>query len=53
MLGISHILISGIATSLLMQTASPTVIATGAIAGLLPDIDISTSPAGKLLSTLR
>ena len=49
MLGISHVLISGIATSLLMQTASPTVIVTGAMAGLLPDIDISTSPAGKVL----
>jgi inner membrane protein len=49
MLGVSHLLISGIATSLLMSTSSPTVIAVGAIAGLLPDVDISTSPAGKLL----
>lgn len=49
MLGISHILISGVATSLLLSTASPTVIVTGAIAGLLPDMDISTSIAGKLL----
>ena len=49
MLAISHILISGIATSLILSTASPTVIAVGAIAGLLPDIDISTSSAGKLL----
>jgi inner membrane protein len=44
MLGISHILISGTATSLLLGTASPTIIAVGAIAGLLPDIDVSTSP---------
>lgn len=49
MLGISHLLISGTATSLLLGTASPTVIAVGAIAGLLPDIDISTSPAGRVL----
>ena len=49
MLGISHLLISGTATSLLLGTASPTIIATGAIAGLLPDIDISTSPAGRVL----
>jgi inner membrane protein len=49
MLAISHILISGIATSLILSTASPTVIAVGAIAGLLPDVDISTSAAGKLL----
>ncbi|AFY51364.1 putative membrane-bound metal-dependent hydrolase (plasmid) [Nostoc sp. PCC 7524] len=49
MLGISHLLISGTATSLLLGTASPTVIAVGAIAGLLPDIDVSTSPAGRVL----
>ncbi|WP_414623806.1 metal-dependent hydrolase [Calothrix sp. CCY 0018] len=47
MLGVSHLLISGTATSLLLGTASPTIIATGAIAGLLPDVDISTSPAGQ------
>ncbi|YAF99280.1 MAG: metal-dependent hydrolase (plasmid) [Nodularia sp. CChRGM 3473] len=49
MLGISHLLISGTATSLLLGTANPTMIAVGAIAGLLPDIDISTSPAGRVL----
>ncbi|MBD2341246.1 metal-dependent hydrolase [Calothrix sp. FACHB-156] len=49
MLGISHLLISGTATSLLLGTASPAIIAVGAIAGLLPDIDISTSPAGRVL----
>ncbi|MDF5712155.1 MAG: metal-dependent hydrolase [Nostoc sp. S4] len=49
MLGISHLLISGTATSLLLGTASPTLIAAGAIAGLLPNIDISTSPAGRVL----
>lgn len=49
MLGISHLLISGTATSLLLGTASPTMIAVGAIAGLLPDIDISTSPKGRVL----
>lgn len=49
MLGLSHLLISGTATSLLLGTASPTIIAVGAIAGLLPDIDISTSPAGRVL----
>ncbi|NJN12206.1 MAG: metal-dependent hydrolase [Richelia sp. RM1_1_1] len=48
MLGISHLLISGTATSLFLSTASPTIIVTGAIAGLLPDIDISTSPAGQV-----
>jgi inner membrane protein len=48
MLGVSHLLISGTATSLLLGTASPTIIVTGAVAGLLPDIDISTSPAGQV-----
>ena len=48
MLGISHLLISGTASSLLLQTADPVLIAVGAIAGLLPDIDVSTSPAGKV-----
>lgn len=49
MLGISHLLISGTAASLLLGTANPAVIAVGAIAGLLPDIDVSTSPAGRVL----
>ncbi|MFK0729576.1 MAG: metal-dependent hydrolase [Gloeotrichia echinulata HAB0833] len=49
MLGVSHLLISGTATSLLLGTANPTIIAVGAIAGLLPDVDISTSPAGRVL----
>ena len=49
MLGLNHLLISATATSLILNTASPTIIATGAIAGLLPDIDISTSPAGRVL----
>jgi inner membrane protein len=48
MLGISHLLISGTAASLLLQTADPVLIAVGAIGGLLPDIDVSTSPAGKV-----
>ncbi|OUL23964.1 hydrolase [Nostoc sp. RF31YmG] len=49
MLGISHLLISGTATSLLLGTSSPTIIFVGAISGLLPDIDVSTSPAGRVL----
>ncbi|AFZ27225.1 putative membrane-bound metal-dependent hydrolase [Cylindrospermum stagnale PCC 7417] len=49
MLGISHLLISGTSASLLLGTADPAVIAVGAIAGLLPDVDVSTSPAGRVL----
>ncbi|AFZ61348.1 metal-dependent hydrolase [Anabaena cylindrica FACHB-243] len=48
MLGISHLLISGTAASLLLGSADPVIIAVGAMGGLLPDIDISTSPAGRL-----
>jgi inner membrane protein len=48
MLGISHLLISGTAASLLLQTADPVLIVVGAIGGLLPDVDVSTSPAGRL-----
>ena len=48
MLGISHLLISGTAASLLLQTANPVLIVVGAIGGLLPDVDVSTSPAGRL-----
>lgn len=49
MLGVSHLLISATATSLILGTANPTIIMVGAIAGLLPDIDVSTSPAGRVL----
>jgi inner membrane protein len=49
MLGPSHLLISGTATSLILGTANPAIILVGAIAGLLPDVDISTSPAGRVL----
>ena len=48
MLGISHLLISGTATALFLGTAEPSVLLTGAIAGLLPDIDTSLSPAGRM-----
>ena len=48
MLGISHLLISGTAVSLLLETADPVLITVGAIGGLLPDIDVSRSSAGRL-----
>ena len=32
----------------MLQTADSVLIAVGAIAGLLPDVDVSTSPAGKV-----
>lgn len=48
MLGVSHLLISGTAVSLILGTADPVLISIGSIAGLLPDIDVSTSLAGRL-----
>jgi inner membrane protein len=48
MMGITHLLISGTAASLLLGSADPTIIVVGAMGGLLPDIDISISPAGRL-----
>ena len=48
MLGISHLLVSGTGASLLLGSADPVIIAVGAIGGLLPDIDVSTSPAGRM-----
>lgn len=49
MMGVTHLLVSASATSLILGTADPSIIMVGAIAGLLPDVDISTSPAGKVL----
>ncbi len=48
MLRISHLLISGTTASLLLETVDPVLIFVGAIGGLLPDIDASTSSAGRL-----
>lgn len=47
-MGISHMVVSATASSLLLQTADPAFIMIGAIAGLGPDIDLSISPAGRV-----
>jgi len=52
MMGVSHLLISGTATSLFLATADPNIIIVGAIAGILPDVDVSTSLAGRSLPWL-
>jgi inner membrane protein len=52
MMGITHLLISGTAASLLLGSADPTIIVVGAMGGLLPDIDISISPAGRLFPAI-
>jgi inner membrane protein len=49
MMTLTHLAISGLMTSLMVGTADPLMVSVGAIAGLLPDVDISKSPAGRVL----
>jgi inner membrane protein len=49
MMTLTHLAISGLMTSLMLGTADPLVVGVGGIAGLLPDVDISKSPAGRVL----
>jgi inner membrane protein len=49
MMTLTHLAISGLMTSLMLGTADPLVVSVGAIAGLLPDVDLSKSPAGRIL----
>lgn len=48
MMGITHMTIGAAVAALALQTANPALLLTGAIASLLPDIDISISPAGRV-----
>lgn len=48
MMGVTHIVISTSAVSLVMQTADAKLILVGGIASLLPDVDTSTSIAGRV-----
>jgi inner membrane protein len=49
MMTVTHLLTGGLFTSLFLQSSQPEILLVGAIASLLPDIDISTSPIGRLL----
>ena len=49
MLTITHLLVGAASVGMSLQTTNPVPILLGAIASLLPDIDISTSPAGRCL----
>ena len=49
MMTLTHLAISGLMTGLVLGTADPMLISSGAIAGLLPDVDLSKSPAGRVL----
>jgi inner membrane protein len=52
MMTLTHLAISGLMTGLILGTADPVVLTVGSIAGLLPDVDISKSPAGRLLTPI-
>ena len=52
MMGITHMIISSSVVSLIMQTADARLILVGAAACLLPDVDTSTSPAGRVFPWL-
>ncbi len=52
MMTLSHIFISSLATAAMIGSSDPIVIGIGGIAGLLPDVDGSKSPAGRVLFPL-
>lgn len=52
MMTLTHLAISGLMTSLIVGTSDPVVIGVGEIAGLLPDVDVGKSPAGRILFPL-
>jgi inner membrane protein len=52
MMTLTHLAIGGLATSLILGTADPVTIGIGEIAGLLPDVDLAKSPAGRVLFPL-
>lgn len=49
MMSFTHITIGCLITSLCLQTSDPILLAIGGIASLLPDVDVSTSIAGRVL----
>ncbi|MCZ2207584.1 metal-dependent hydrolase [Cylindrospermopsis raciborskii] len=52
MLALSHMLVSGLATTIIFNTSDPVVIGIGGIAGLFPDIDTPRSIVGRLFPFL-
>jgi inner membrane protein len=52
MMTLTHLAISGLATSLIVGTADLIIIGVGAITGLFPDVDVGKSPAGRILFPL-
>ncbi|MEG3440049.1 metal-dependent hydrolase [Pannus brasiliensis CCIBt3594] len=48
MMTVTHLITGSLGTALILQSAEPAVLLVGAIAALFPDIDISTSPIGRI-----
>jgi inner membrane protein len=49
MMSLTHLAISGLATATILGSSDAIVLGVGAVAGLLPDVDVGKSPAGRLL----
>jgi inner membrane protein len=52
MMSLTHLTVSALSTAIVLGIADPIVLGSGAIAGLLPDVDVAKSPAGRILSPL-
>jgi inner membrane protein len=49
---VTHLLVGSLGTAIVLQSASPEILFVGAIASLFPDIDISTSPIGRIFTPI-
>jgi inner membrane protein len=52
MMTITHLLTGSLGTAIVLQSANPEILFVGAIASLFPDIDISTSPIGRIFTPI-
>ena len=52
MMTITHLLVVSMSTAAILTASQPEILLVGAIASLLPDIDISTSAIGRILSPI-
>jgi inner membrane protein len=52
MMTLTHLTVSALSTAIVLGVANPIVLGAGAVAGLLPDVDVAKSPAGRILSPL-
>jgi inner membrane protein len=52
MMSLTHLTVSALSAAIVLGIADPIVLGAGAVAGLLPDVDVAKSPAGCILSPL-